>query len=69
MAGQVKLSEEGCIEVDSSAATSVAGVYAVGDVTCIHPNQAIIAAAEGVIAALSIDKYLRGRLREKVDYM
>ena len=69
LAGQVKLSEEGCIEVDSSAATSVAGVYAVGDVTCIHPNQAIIAAAEGVIAALSIDKHLRGRVREKVDYM
>jgi len=69
LAGQVKLSEGGCIEVDSSTATSVAGVYAVGDVTCIHPNQAIIAAAEGVIAALSIDKYLRGREREKVDYM
>jgi thioredoxin reductase (NADPH) len=69
LAGQVKLSADGCILVDSNCQTGVAGVYAVGDVTCIHPNQAIIAAAEGVIAALSIERYLSGRERPKVDYM
>lgn len=69
LAGQVKLNPDGCIVVDSNCTTSIPGVYAVGDVTCIHPNQAIIAAAEGVIAALSIEKYFRGRERPKVDYM
>ncbi len=68
-AGQLHLDESGCIAVDCNCATSVPGVYAVGDVTCVHPNQAIIAAAEGVIAALAIDKYLKGRERAKVDYM
>lgn len=65
----LKLSADGCIEVDGSFATSVPGVYAVGDVTCVHPKQAIIASAEGVIAALAIDRFLSGRERTKVDYM
>lgn len=69
LAGSVKLAREGCIEVDCSCATSVPGVYAVGDVTCVHPNQAIIASAEGVIAALAIDRYIGGRERTRVDYM
>ena len=56
--GAVRTHAEGCIDADCHAATNVPGVYAVGDVTCMHPNQAIIAAAEGVIAALSIDKFL-----------
>ncbi len=67
--GAVKTHAEGCIDADCHAATNVPGVYAVGDVTCMHPNQAIIAAAEGAIAALSIDKFLSGRERTKVDYM
>ena len=68
-AGQLKLADTGCIVVDCNCATSAPGVYAVGDVTCIHPNQAIIAAGEGVVAALAIDKYLKARERAKVDYM
>jgi len=64
----VRLSPEGCVEVDCNQATNIAGVYAAGDVTCIHPRQAIIAAAEGVIAALQVDKYLRGAEAVKPDY-
>lgn len=63
LAGQLKLTPEGCIEVDCNCVTNVPGVYAIGDVTCAHPNQAIIAAGEGVIAALAIDRYLKGRAR------
>lgn len=69
LAGQLSLDGSGCISVDCNCATSVPGVYAVGDVTCVHPNQAIIAAAEGVISALAIDRYLKGRERARVDYM
>lgn len=69
LAGVINLSESGCIRVDCDYATNIPGVYAVGDVTCLHPNQAIIAAGGGVVAALAIDRYLSERKRTKVDYM
>lgn len=69
LAGQLKLTPEGCVEADCNCATNVPGVYAVGDVTCVHPNQAIIAAGEGVIAALAVDRYLKGRERGQADYL
>ena len=69
LGGALRLEEQGCIAVDCNYQTSIPGVYAVGDVTCLHPNQAIIASAAGVIAALSIDKHLSGRERARVDYM
>lgn len=69
LGGSVKVKEEGCIDVDYNLATNIPGVYAVGDVTCLHPKQAIIAAGEGAVAALAIDKYLSSRERAKVDYM
>lgn len=59
--GAVELTETGCIKVDREMRTSVPGVYAVGDVTCKEIRQAVIAAAEGCIAALAADKYLHGR--------
>jgi thioredoxin reductase (NADPH) len=69
LGGTLHLTPEGCVAVDRNYATDLPGVYAVGDVTCIHPKQAIIATAEGVIAALAIDKYISGRERARVDYM
>lgn len=69
LGGTVKCRDEGCIEVTCNMDTNVPGIFAIGDVTCLHPKQAIIAAAEGVIAALSIDKYIKGRKRANVDYM
>jgi len=69
LGGALEVNGNGCIIVDNECATSMQGVYAVGDVTCIHPKQAIIAAAEGVIAALSVDKYLSGRDIARADYM
>lgn len=69
LGGSLVLKESNCIDVDCNSATNVPGVYAAGDVTCLHPKQAIIASAEGVIAALGIDKYLSGRDRTKADYM
>ncbi|MGC8861594.1 MAG: NAD(P)/FAD-dependent oxidoreductase [Armatimonadota bacterium] len=68
LGGAVRLTPDGCIDVDCHQATSVPGVYAVGDVTCLHPHQAIIAAAEGVIAALEVDRFLHGRQQAKPDY-
>lgn len=60
--GAVELTETGCIKVDREMRTSAPGVFAVGDVTCKEIRQAVIAAAEGCIAALAADKYLHGRV-------
>ena len=52
---------EGCLAVDSDMQTSAPGVFAIGDLLCTHIKQAVIAAADGVIAALGVDKYLNGK--------
>ena len=57
--GQLELSEDGTIAVEGrSARTSVAGVFAAGDVTDPSYRQAITAAASGTIAALDAEHYL-----------
>jgi len=67
--GQVELTLQGCIKVDpGTKMTNVPGVFAVGDVTCKEIRQAVIAAAEGTIAALEADKFLRKRSRARSDW-
>jgi thioredoxin reductase (NADPH) len=68
LAGQIPLSEGGCIMVDSEYQTAVPGVYAVGDVICNHIKQAVVAAAEGAIAAMAVEKQLRGRKKMVLDW-
>ncbi|MFW6160511.1 MAG: thioredoxin-disulfide reductase [Acidobacteriota bacterium] len=46
------------IKVSPEMATSQSGVFAAGDVTDICPEQLITAAGTGVLAALSVEKYL-----------
>jgi len=58
--GVVELTEEGYIRTDSWMRTSQPGVFAAGDVrepTGRHA-QAVVAAAEGAIAALEAEKYI-----------
>lgn len=57
--GKLNLDAEGYIEVASpSTATSVAGVFAAGDVADPHYQQAINAAASGCRAALDAEEFL-----------
>ena len=57
--GQIDISDSGYIITDKkTCATSVAGVYACGDVQEDTYRQAIIAAGTGCVAALSVEKYL-----------
>lgn len=55
---EVTLSRFGEIEVDVRGATSLAGVFAAGDVTTVPFKQIIIAAGEGAKAALSAFDYM-----------
>lgn len=65
---QMSKTEDGCLIVDDTFHTNVEGVFAVGDVLCKHVKQAAIAAAEGVTAAIAVDRYLHGREQLRPDW-
>jgi len=68
LSGQLELNENGCLSVDEEYHTAVPGVYAVGDLLCSHVKQAVVAAADGAVAAMAVEKTLRGRKQVTVDW-
>jgi thioredoxin reductase (NADPH) len=66
--GQLETNPEGCLKVDAQMQTSVPGMFAVGDLLCTHVKQAVIAAADGVVAAVTAEKYLNNRSKTKADW-
>ncbi|MBK8048694.1 MAG: FAD-dependent oxidoreductase [Anaerolineales bacterium] len=66
--GQLQVSETGCLVVDAEYRTPLPGVFAVGDVLCNHVKQAVVAAAEGAVAAMAVEKQLHGRKQLAVDW-
>jgi thioredoxin reductase (NADPH) len=67
--GALETTEEGCIKVNKDdMSTSVEGVFAAGDVTCKMVRQAVIAAAEGCIAALAADRYVHKHERARAQW-
>jgi thioredoxin reductase (NADPH) len=68
LSDQLPTSESGCLIVDKEYQTALPGVYAIGDVLCNHVKQAVIAAAEGAIVAMAIEKQLHQRKQLAVDW-
>ncbi|HVP21707.1 MAG TPA: FAD-dependent oxidoreductase [Anaerolineaceae bacterium] len=66
--GQIEINENGCLVVDREYQTAIPGVFAVGDVLCNHVKQAVIAAAEGAVAGIAVEKVLHGRKQMVVDW-
>lgn len=66
--GQLATTAEGCLVVDNDMQTSLPGVFAVGDLLCTHIKQAVVAASDGVLAAVAADKYVNGRKKAVVDW-
>ena len=67
--GQVKFKDDGGVDVDENMATSMEGVYAIGDIRNTPFKQVVVAAADGCIAAMDIDRYLKGRNKVRVDWV
>ena len=59
---------DGGVLVDEDMATNVPGVYAVGDIINKPHKQAVNAASDGCVAAMSVEKYLKGRKNVRVDW-
>jgi len=56
--GVLPLDEQGYIIADGSMATEVAGIFAAGDIRHNSVKQAVVAAGEGAVAALSAEKFI-----------
>lgn len=66
---KVDLDESGGVIVDEDMQTSMPGVYAIGDIRNTEYKQVVVAASDGCIAAMSIEKFLNNRKTVKVDWI
>jgi thioredoxin reductase (NADPH) len=67
--GTVELDENGGVVVDENMETSKKGVFAIGDIRNTPYKQVVVAASDGCIAAMSIEKFLKGRKIIKVHWV
>merc|ERR1712232_1530735 len=65
---QVALTDDGGVGTDNNMMTNVDGVFAIGDIRNTPFKQVPVATADGCIAAMAIDRYLKGRKVIKVDW-
>lgn len=65
----VEFKDDGGVLVNDEMATSVDGVFAIGDIRNTPFKQVVVAAGDGCIAAMGIDRYLKGRKKYQVDWI
>jgi thioredoxin reductase (NADPH) len=66
----IELDDEGGVKTnDSMESTSNKGVFAIGDIRNTPYKQVVVAASDGCVAAMSIEKFLKGRKIIKVDWV
>ncbi|MGW8272954.1 MAG: NAD(P)/FAD-dependent oxidoreductase [Thermodesulfovibrionales bacterium] len=64
----IDISDDECVITNKMMETSIPGVFAAGDVICTEIRQVVISSADGCIAALSAEKFIRGRKRRRYDW-
>ena len=66
---QVAFRDDGGVVVDDFMSTTIDGVWAIGDIRNTPFKQAVVAASDGCIAAMAIDRYLNSRKSIRVDWV
>ena len=66
---QVAFKEDGGVVVDDFMATTSEGDWAIGDIRNTPFKQAVVAASDGCIAAMAIDRFLNSRKIIRVDWV
>ncbi len=66
---QVAFKEDGGVVVDDFMSTTSEGVWAIGDIRNTPFKQAVVAASDGCIAAMAIDRYINSRKSIRVDWV
>ena len=66
---QLAVKEDGGVVVDDFMATSTEGVWAIGDIRNTPFKQAVVAASDGCISAMAIDRFLNSRKAIRVDWV
>lgn len=61
LAGQVELDAQGYVAAGEDTCTSVAGVYAAGDIRTKPLRQVVTAAGDGAVAATAAAAYVSGK--------
>ena len=61
----IETNEKGYILTDTHMRTNIPGIFAAGDVRAGTYRQAVIAAGEGAIAALTADNYIRAEFKHE----
>ena len=67
LAGALAADENGFLTTDPMGQTSVPGVFAAGDVRSKPVRQMVVAAAEGAIAALAVERHVRKSAKVRWD--
>ncbi len=57
----IRMSTDGFVITDERCATSIPGIYAIGDLREKYARQIVLSAADGCLAALSAAHYVEGR--------
>jgi thioredoxin reductase (NADPH) len=65
----IEYKENGGVIVNEGMETNVKGVFAIGDIRNTSHKQVVVAASDGCIAAMSIDKYLNRHKNIRVDWI
>lgn len=68
LGGQIDLKPDGGVQVNEFMQTNIPGVWAIGDIRNTPFKQAVVAAADGCIAAMTIDRYLNHRNAIRPDW-
>jgi len=64
----IEFNPDGGVKVNDLMGTSAAGVWAIGDIRNTPFKQAVVAAGDGCVAAMSIDRFLNSRKSIKPDW-